>query len=344
MPATPPEERFGSAAPASPWLPLLLIAPFFLWGTAMVAMKEVLNHTAPFFLASVRLLPAGMLVLVAAAWMKRPLPRSWQAWAWISLFSLIDGTLFQGLLAQGLQRTGAGLGSVMIDSQPILIALLAAWLFAERIGGWGWLGLGLGIAGISLIGLPSEWWTALVLWLSGRDPSVLQAVLPEGNWLLAIFDNGQWLMLLAAVSMGVGTVISRYVARYADPVVATGWHMILGSVPLLLGVILWEPQPWQALTHHDWLALGYSTIFGSAIAYGLFFWFAATGNLTSFTALTFLTPIFALLFSSLLLGERLIPLQWAGVCLTLLSIWLINQREVISQWLQARLSRAQAGG
>jgi drug/metabolite transporter (DMT)-like permease len=310
----------------------------------MVAMKEALGHTTPYFLATVRLLPAGFLVLLVTVWLKRPQPQGWKAWAWISLFALIDGTLFQGFLAQGLQRTGAGLGSVMIDSQPILIALLAAWLFAERIGGWGWLGLGIGITGISLIGLPLDWWTAVLLWLSGRDPQALQAVLPPGNWLLAIFDNGQWLMLLAAVSMGVGTVISRYVARHADPVAATGWHMILGSVPLLLGVVLWEPQPWLALTGNDWLALGYATVFGSAIAYGLFFWFAATGNLTSFTALTFLTPVFALLFSSLLLGERLTPVQWTGVLLTLLSIWLINQREVLSQWLQARLARAQAGG
>ncbi len=32
-----------------PWKPLLLIAPFFFWGTAMVAMKGVIPHTTPIF-------------------------------------------------------------------------------------------------------------------------------------------------------------------------------------------------------------------------------------------------------------------------------------------------------
>ncbi|WP_137666456.1 DMT family transporter, partial [Sphaerospermopsis reniformis] len=136
---------------------LLLIAPFFLWGTAMVAMKGVIPHTTPLFMAGVRLLPAGVLILIAAAFMGRPQPKGWLAWLWIIIFALVDATLFQGFLAEGLVRTSAGLGSVMIDSQPLAVALLSLWLFQEHIGLWGWLGLGLGVTGISLIGLQEEW-------------------------------------------------------------------------------------------------------------------------------------------------------------------------------------------
>jgi drug/metabolite transporter (DMT)-like permease len=142
-----------------------------------------------------------------------------------------------------------------------------------------------------------------------------------------LLQNGQWLMLLAALSMAIGTVMVRYVCRYVDPVVATGWHMILGGLPLLGLSGLWESEQWVNLQGGDWLSLAYSTVFGSAIAYALFFFFAATGNLTSLSSLTFLTPIFALLFSNLFLAETLDPLQWFGVGLTLISIYLINQRE-----------------
>ena len=68
-------------------------------------------------------------------------------------------------------------------------------------------------------------------------------------------------------------------------------------------------------------------MFGSAIAYGLFFYFASKGNLTSLSSLTFLTPVFALIFGSLFLSESLDLLQWCGVSLTLVSILLINQRD-----------------
>ena len=300
---------------------LILIAPFFLWGTAMVAMKGVIPYTTPFFMAGIRLVPAGILVLITASILKLPQPQTAKAWLWIMLFALVDGAMFQGFLAAGLVRTDAGLGSVMIDSQPLAVALMSSWLFGEVIGIFGFLGLTIGILGISLIGLPDQWIYSIF----------------QGDWTavnfdwLGLFDNGEWLMLLASFSMAVGTILIPYVSRHCDPVVATGWHMILGGVPLFM--ISWwqESEQWINIDLSGWLALAYATIFGSAIAYGIFFYLAAKGNLTSLSALTFLTPVFALLFGNLILSEILSPLQSLGVCLTLISIYLINQREQLGQ-------------
>ncbi|MBD2034935.1 DMT family transporter [Leptolyngbya sp. FACHB-321] len=318
---SPQKSSFG----ASFITPLLLIAPFFFWGTAMVAMKGVIPNTTPLFMAGVRLVPAGAMVLGTGMLMGRPQPKGWAAWLWIALFALIDGTLFQGFLAEGLVRTGAGLGSVMIDSQPLAVALLALWLFGERIGLWGWLGLLLGVVGISLLGLPEAW--LLGLWQQRSLPDGLQ--LGE-NLIHDLFQNGQWLMLLAALSMALGTVLMRYVSRHADPITATGWHMILGGLPLFALSSQIEVEQWVHLDLSSWVAMGYSTVFGSAIAYGLFFYFASSGSLTSLSSLTFLTPIFALLFGNLFLSEMLTSLQWFGVSLTLVSIYLINQRDVLA--------------
>lgn len=308
---------------ALPLTPLILIAPFFLWGTAMVAMKGVIPHTTPFFMAGIRLVPAGILVLIVAAIFKLPQPQSGQAWLWIALFALIDGTLFQGFLAAGLVRTNAGLGSVMIDSQPLAVALLSSWLFGEVIGIFGFIGLIVGILGISLIGLPDRWIYSIF----------------QGDWTvvnfdwLGLLDNGEWLMLLAALSMAIGTILIPYVSRHCDPVVATGWHMILGGIPLFMMSGWQESEQWQHIDFSGWLALAYATVFGSAIAYGIFFYLASKGNLTSLSALTFLTPVFALLFGNLILSEILSPLQSLGVSLTLVSIYLINQREQLAEKL-----------
>ncbi len=302
----------------------------------MVAMKGVIPNTTPFFLAGVRLLPAGVLVLIAAMWMGRSQPKGWAAWLWISLFALVDGAMFQGFLAQGLMRTGAGLGSVMIDSQPLAVALMALWLFGEKIGVWGWLGLAIGVGGISLLGLPEE----LLLSAGSQLGDALVDVNSFTDLLAGLFDNGQWLMLLAALSMAVGTIISRYVCQYADPISATGWHMILGGLPLFGLSNQLESGQWSDLTAANWASLSYSTIFGSAIAYGLFFYFAASGSLTSLSSLTFLTPVFALLFGNLFLAEVLSPIQWFGVGLTLVSIYLINQRDVLGEKLSGSISES----
>ena len=315
-----------------PLAPLFLIAPFFLWGTAMVAMKGVTPHTTPFFMAGLRLIPAGVLILIVAAFMGRSQPQGWRAWLWITLFAFVDGTLFQGFLGEGLVKTGAGLGSVMIDSQPLVVALMSSWLFHERIGSWGWLGLMLGVTGISLIGLPDEW---IFHTISSLVPFISHS--SSYDMPLSFMETGEWLMLLAAVSMAVGTILIRFVSRYADPITSTGWHMIIGGLPLWGMSAATESNSFVNLVFSDWVALGYATIFGSAIAYGLFFYFASQGNLTSLSSLTFLTPIFALIFGHLLLDEVLSLLQWGGVGLTLISIYLINQREQLGRKSQTKI-------
>jgi len=121
--------------------------------------------------------------------------------------------------------------------------------------------------------------------------------------------------------------------------------MILGGLPLLAISAATESEQFVNIDFSGWMALGYSTVFGSAIAYGLFFYFASSGSLTSLSSLTFLTPVFALLFGNLFLGEVLNPLQSMGVGLTLVSIYLINQRDTLGEKLRkVRHGEASAEG
>ncbi|EHA8590032.1 WAT1-related protein, chloroplastic [Cocos nucifera] len=233
----------------------LLVSPFFFWGTAMVAMKEVIPKTGPFFVSAFRLIPAGALLIGFAAVRGRKQPNGALAWLSIVLFGVVDAACFQGFLAEGLQRTSAGLGSVIIDSQPLTVAILAAVLFGESVGAIGAAGLVLGVIGLLLLEVP--------------------ALSFEGN-SSTLWGSGEWWMLLAAQSMAVGTVMVRWVSKYSDPVMATGWHMVIGGLPLLvISVINHDPAMSgniMDLTSNDLLALCYTSIFGSAISYGVFFY------------------------------------------------------------------------
>uniref|UniRef100_A0A7N0R887 EamA domain-containing protein n=1 Tax=Kalanchoe fedtschenkoi TaxID=63787 RepID=A0A7N0R887_KALFE len=284
----------------------LLVSPFFFWGTAMVAMKHVLPKTGPFFVASVRLIPAGAVLVSFALSRGRPLPSGFMAWLSIAVFGLVDATCFQGFLAQGLLRTSAGLGSVIIDSQPLTVAVLAALLFGESLGLVSISGLVLGVIGLLLLEVPT--------------------ISLDGDFSLS--GSGEWWMLLAAQSMAVGTVMVRWVSKYSDPVMATGWHMIIGGLPIaLISVLNHEPAlqgNLSELSTNDVLALVYTSIFGSAISYGLYFYNATRGSLTKLSSLTFLTPMFASLFGFLYLGETFTPLQCVGALVTIAAIYMVN--------------------
>ncbi|MFM7235227.1 MAG: DMT family transporter [Cyanobium sp.] len=302
---------------AAPLRWLLMMAPFALWGTSMAAMKPLLEGCDPFLLASLRLLPAGVAVVAAAALLKRPLAIAPADLPWVLLFALFDASLFQGLLAHGLSETGAGLGSVLIDCQPLLVALLARALFGEAINPVGWVGLMLGLVGILLLGLPGGWlrhWWLQGPLTPGADP----------------FTRGEWWMLGAAAAMAIGTVLCRYATRQSDPVAVTGWHMLIGGIPLLLASVLTSFNSNHPLLPHwgpmEWGLMAYASFLGSALAYGLFFFFASRGDLTGFTALTFLTPVFAVACGVLFLQEQLRTQQWLGGGLAMVSVLLIHQR------------------
>ena len=349
--------RLPHAGPTSVLDVLLLISPFFFWGTSMVAMKQLAPHTTPLLVASWRLLPAGAALLAWAAASGRKTPTDPRAWLAMALFGLVDGAAFQascrrgqhpprgscsqrlglslppgccfstalrpprisllllhhalprsrplpplqGCLVEGLQRTSAGLGSVIIDSQPLTVALLASLLFGEKLGSAGVAGLFIGVAGLFLLEVPPSVLTSLPDSLAGAafqlasssgdvgnsaaDAAAAAAAAASssgaadlaaaaagaaaaggdssgsgGGW--SLWDSGEWWMLLAAQSMAVGTVMVRWVAKYCDPVVATGWHMLLGGVPLL-ALAAWQegaeaPERLAQLTGAAWEAGGTS--------------------------------------------------------------------------------------
>lgn len=307
---------------------ILLISPFFFWGTSMVAMKEVSPHTTPLFVAAWRLVPAGLVLLGWAAIEKRQQPQSATAWLAIALFGLADGTCFQGFLAEGLQRTSAGLGSVIIDSQPLTVAVLASILFGEKLGPWGIVGLFVGILGLLMLELPPSFFASLPLSGGVGAVSEIASLLSESHGV-HLWDSGEWWMLLAAQSMAIGTVMVRWVAKYCDPIVATGWHMILGGIPLVILAAMQDQSTLidrlSLLTIDDVFLLVYVSLFGSAASYGVFFYEATVrGNLTALSSLTFLTPMFAAAAGYFALGETLSPFQLAGATVTLGAVGLIS--------------------
>jgi drug/metabolite transporter (DMT)-like permease len=340
----------------------LLVSPFFFWGTSMVAMKGVGPHATPLLLGAIRLLPAGFALVAWAAAQGRPQPKTAVAWLWVAAFALVDGAAFQGFLAQGLERTSAGLGSVIIDSQPLTVAVLAALLFGERLGATGVAGLGLGVLGLLMLEVPPQVLADVLQHAvpSSSSEGVLLGgggggggggvevaaaaaaaaaaagaaagpdLLPSSSsssW--SLLDSGEFWMLLAAQSMAVGTVMVRYVTKHADPVMATGWHMVLGGVLLLAAALATGGDNLAArvalFDSSDALAMAYVTLLGGAASYGVFFLEASRGNLTALSSLTFLTPMFAAAGDYAVRGATLTPLQLLGAGVALGGVTLVSR-------------------
>jgi len=293
----------------------LMILPFALWGTSMAAMTPLVSSGGPELVASLRLLPAGILVLITTYFFKRDLRIYRCDLKWFVVFTIVDATFFQLFLTYGISKTGAGLGSVLIDSQPLIVALLARAIFGNLINPIGWLGLLFGLGGIIFLGFPKEflenWWL-----MSDTNIGEIQ------------FNVGEAWMLAAALAMALGTILIRLTCKKSDPVSVTGWHMVFGSLPLIAKYFF--DTNFQSLPNwsfNEWGLMTFASVFGGAIAYGLFFYFANSKEITGFSTLAFLTPVFALLSGGVWLNERLTFIQWIGVAFILVSVFFVSQRE-----------------
>ena len=303
---------------------LLMILPFALWGTSMSAMTPLVSSGGPEFVASMRLLPAGILVLITTYLLKRDLRIYKCDLKWFFVFTIIDATLFQLFLTYGISKTGAGLGSVLIDSQPLLVALLARGIFGNLINPIGWLGLLFGLGGIIFLGFPQEflakWWL-----MSDTNLSDIQ------------FNIGEFWMLAASLAMALGTILIRFTCTKSDPVSVTGWHMVFGSVPLIIKhCFQTDFQKFPPWSIYDWGLMSFASVFGGAIAYGLFFYFANNKEITGFSTLAFLTPVFALLTGGIWLNERLSIIQWVGVLFVLFSVFFVSQRQLLWEFNKSK--------
>lgn len=300
----------------------LLISPFFFWGTSMVAMKTL--DMPPMFMAAWRCLPAGAVLLLWASAKGERGPSSAVGWLAVALFGLVDGACFQGFLAEGLQRTSAGLGSVIIDSQPLSVALVSSLLFGETLGLGGIVGLILGVSGLVLLEGQGG---AIIDTTAAVSTAVTAMTAPDAEAPSAM--SGEAFMFLAAQSMATGTLMVRWVGKYCDPVAATGLHLIIGGLPLAALAVADPGTDLPDMLSHvsttDTLLLLYVSLFGSAASYGVFFYLATVkGSLTRLSSLTFLTPMFAAAGGYFLLGETLTPIQLAGAFVTLIGVTALN--------------------
>ena len=109
------------------WRDILItaIAPV-IWGSTYIVTSEFLPPDRPFTAALIRVLPAGILLILFT----RQFPSSKDFWKLIVLSALNIG-LFQALLFVAAYRLPGGLAAVLGAIQPLIVMVLL-WIAREK--------------------------------------------------------------------------------------------------------------------------------------------------------------------------------------------------------------------
>ena len=260
-----------------------------IWGTTYIVTTQLLPDGYPLTVSLLRALPAGLILLL--------LVRKWPKPEWLpKLFILgfLNFTLFWGLLFVAAYRLPGGVAATLGATQPLIVLFLARGLIGATIRPLAVVAALGGLVGVALLLLSST----ITLDLLG---------------IAAAFGG--------ALSMALGTVLTRRWQFPVPPLTLIAWQLTTGGLlllPMALAIEPGFPMPdAKAVAGLVWLGL-----IGAALTY--FFWFRGIARIGPGPAalLGFLSPLSAVLLGWIILGQALSPLQVAGAVLVLASLWI----------------------
>jgi drug/metabolite transporter (DMT)-like permease len=265
-----------------------------LWGASYLFIKVGVRDFAPTVLMTLRLLIGGLLLLgflAATSGGRETVASVRGAWREGLVIGTINGALPFTLIAWGETHIDSGVAAIANASVPIFVALLAIKVNpAERSGGLRLVGILVGLVGVG----------------------VLAGVHPEGGgWA----ELGTLAVVLASFSYAAGGLVGqRVLGRTTGPVLATA-SMLYGGLVLLPFALFQLPDHapgWKPIA-----ALLALAVLGTAIAQLILFRVLRLFGAARLSLVTYLIPVFALLYGSLILDEPLWPSMLVGLGLIL---------------------------
>jgi probable blue pigment (indigoidine) exporter len=271
-----------------------------LWSSAATATKLSLQSAQPFVIAVARFFIAGSVMLVSAhiLWRKR-LPQK-KEWVFITVYAALNISLYLGLYIVAMQEVSAGLGSMAVAVNPVLISIISAALFDHKMGVKHWLSLLLCSLGVVVAAWP-----------------LLQHSFATVNGIL--------IMLLSMLAYSAGAI---YFARtkWSDLHILTinGWQTLIGGallIPVLLFTYKNELNRFD-LTYYGavlWLAVPVSIA-----AVQLWLWLLKQNAVTASYWL-FLCPVFGFIIAAVSLNEPISTFTIAGVLLVTAGLYIVQR-------------------
>lgn len=281
-----------------------------LWGFSFVAIKTGLDALPPVFFAALRFDVAVPLLLVFVAWRYDtwvPQSRADYAGIIVGAVALIAGN--NGFLFLGQQAITPAAASVMYGLNPILAPAFAFVLLDQRLDAVSLLGIAVGLVGVAIIVQPSP------------------ETLTSGSTI------GQLLVLAAAASVALGSVLLRRVDATLDSIPLTAWAMALGAFLLhVVSVGIGESAADAVITTPILYAVLVLGVLSTAVAYPIFFVLIRKIGPVRTNLVAYAVPIFAAITAWILFGEGVTPSTAVGFLVVVTGVAVL-ERQVVREEL-----------
>ncbi|HVN46718.1 MAG TPA: DMT family transporter [Steroidobacteraceae bacterium] len=291
-------KRLRHSSDRAAWrTPLELTLLGAVWGGSFLFMRVAAADFGPFALVDVRL-ALGALTLLPFLWRERA---RFTPAVWLRVLGIasINAVLPFLLFAWGAERAPAGIGAIT-NAMTVMFAALVAFLFyGERIGPRRWVGLVAGFVGVT--------------------------ILASGHIAGAHVGAAALAGTAAALCYGFGI---NFVRHYLSglPAAATAAANLASGALLLapLAIYTWPRHPLPAVS---WLSAVLLGVLCTGVAFVFYYRLIARIGAPRTATVTYLIPLFGVIWAWLLLGERVTQSMLLAGALILAGVGLSQQRE-----------------
>lgn len=270
----------------------LLILAMLIWGVNVAAVKVLTSIFDPMIVAVLRMLVACVALTAIVLW-TRP---GWGLWSWRRGAGLIACAVLmvylnQVLFVEGLVRSTATNGALIMALSPLVSSLLAALAFRERLTASRLAGVFLGFMGVAAV------------------------VLSHPGAGLSRAGIGDLMLVMAVISFASGGAIVQRLARGMHSMTISWLIYAIGTLMLALHAAMAMPLPALSVLFPGWAPWGYILFSGVlATAVANLVWNQAIARIGVARTAIFLywVPVFGVAFAALFMGETLTPWHLLG--------------------------------
>jgi drug/metabolite transporter (DMT)-like permease len=288
---------------------LLVVLAFFaiyvIWGSTYLFNKIAVTELPPFFLASIRFISAGVLIMIIVKYLKFKLAITKKQF----LNTLIAGFLFlvygNGVFIWALRYVDSGFAALLAATQPLFVLFLMRLIDRKSMQKKSIIGVLLGLLGMYLL-------------VSQKNIAT-----SEGSAL------GIFMIFTCVLSWSYGSVFVSKADLPKNFFVSTGYQMLTAGTLLFFGSILFK-ETW--VSPLDWsedvkLSMAFLIFFGGIVAFTSFNYLLKNVSTEKVATSAYINPIIAMLLGWYVLDERLSLQSIIASAVLLTGVYFINSRK-----------------
>ncbi|WP_232061963.1 DMT family transporter [Variovorax sp. PBS-H4] len=271
---------------------MTLIAAMAIWGLNVAVVKQLTHSFDTSMLAALRMVVALAVLSVILVWKRCVVfDISWKQVRTLFVAGVLMVYLNQLLFAEGLQRSTATNGALIMALSPLVSAVLAALMFRETLSLQRLLGVALGFVGVAAV------------------------VLSHPGAGLSLASTGDLMLVAGVVSFAAGGALVQRLARCMHPLTISWAIYLVGASMLVVQVVAGSPPLKLEVLFPGWwpwALILFSGVMATALSNLLWNRAIATIGVARTAVFLYWVPVFGVLFAAVLLDERLTVWHLAG--------------------------------